>query len=310
MKKLVFSMLAMVAMVSCTNESDPIDNGGPQGNQQVEIKPSAGIVASKAAVLPEFTDDLKVQFFRPADAETASWGTGTSLFATISGSSGHTITFNNNASDNTEKKQFYNADATQKSWLAGCYLGSASGTLTNGKVTFTIDGTQDIMATDGKSGTKTTVFEGFQFNHMLSQIQVILKGDAAAQSYFGKVTKVELKDLATNLDLTLGAKPSIKKNDSALENETIALYSNVTGVSINASGETLPNIPMVFKTGNTINLTITSENGGASDVAATITGGIDSGKKHVITLTFKEKITATATVAEWTEGNAGTGEVE
>lgn len=310
MKRLVFSMLAMVAMVSCTSESDPIDNETPQGNQQVEIKPSAGVVASKAAVLPEFTEDLKVQFFRPADAEAANWEEGTSLFATISGSNGHTITFNENASNNTEKKQFYNADASNKSWLAGCYLGDAVETLTSGKVTFAIDGSQDIMATNGQSGTKTTVFNGFEFNHMLSQIEVILKGDAAAQTHFGNVTKVELTKLATSLDLTLAEEPTINKSSSALEDKTITLYTNETGVGIKAVGAPLDGIPMVFKTGNTIDLTITTKNAGVSNVIATITDGIKPGKKHVITLTFKEKITATATIADWTLGGAGTGEVE
>ena len=43
MKKLMISMLAMAAMVSCTNEIENPDQPKIEGNEPVEIKLNAGI---------------------------------------------------------------------------------------------------------------------------------------------------------------------------------------------------------------------------------------------------------------------------
>lgn len=310
MKALVFSMLAMAAMVSCTSESDPINDGG---NEKVEIKLNAGIEATtKAAVSSTIPDDgLKVNFLRAADAATATWSSGTTLFATIAKEGG--ITFNTSAEDNTEIKQYYNTVAANKSWLAGYYTGSLTGTPTNEKVTFTITGDDDILATPGLSGDKATAFKNFEFEHMLSQVEIILQGDVAAQKNFGKITKVELTGLATELELTLGATATINKTAAALEDEVITVYDDATGIDLSTAGTKLTNLPMIWKTGTDIGIKVTSA---ATAVPSTLTAqianlGFEKGKKHIITLNFKEKITATASIKAWeNSSNAGTGEVE
>lgn len=60
----MISMLAMAAMVSCTNEIENPDQPKIEGNEPVEIKLNAGIIGveTKAAISPTLTEDLKVTF--------------------------------------------------------------------------------------------------------------------------------------------------------------------------------------------------------------------------------------------------------
>lgn len=314
MKTLVLSMISIAAtvaaMTACTSEGDPIDN--IDNGQPVEIQLNAGIVATTKAVVPStLTEDLKVMFIRANDAATADWTTASLLSAEIS-KSDNKITFWN--ADRSEKsKQYYNTDEAKKSWLAGYYIDELSNTSTDkNKVKFTITGNEDILATTGLSGTKKVAFKAFVFDHMLSQVEITLKGDAAAQANYGEVSKVELTRLATDLELTLSeSNPVIT---SSTENGTIEIFNNTsTGANITAEGNTLTKIPMIYKTGTTLDLNVylKSDPDVAIPVTATIADGLESGKKHAITLNFKEKITATASITPWDEnGHAGSGEVE
>lgn len=318
MKTLVLSMISIAAtvaaMTACTSEGDPIDN--IDNGQPVEIQLNAGIVATTKAVVPStLTEDLKVMFIRANDAATADWTTASPLFAKIS-KSDNKITFWKAADRSEESKQYYDTDEAKKSWLAGYYIDELSNTSTDkNKVKFTITGDEDILATKGLSGTKKTAFQSFAFDHLLSQVEITLKGDMAAQTNYGEISKVELTKLATELELTLSeSNPVINKSTSSAENGTIEIFNNTsTGANITAEGNTLTKIPMIYKTGTTLDLNVYLKS--APDVAipvtATIADGLESGKKHAITLNFKEKITATASITPWDEnGHAGSGEVE
>lgn len=317
MKTLVLSMISIAAtiaaMTACTSEGDPIDN--IDNGQPVEIQLNAGIVATtKAAVPSTLTADLDVMFIRAADAASADWTTATPLFAKIAKDSPNGITFYTTNVRDTEEKQFYNSDDTKKSWLAGYYIDNLANTSTDkNKIKFTITGNEDILATKGLSGTKKIAFQSFTFNHLLSQVEITLKGDAAAQANYGEISKVELTNLATGLELTLSENtPVIAANGS--ETSTIEIFNDAsTGANITTDGHTLTNIPMIYKTGTTLNLNVylKSAPSVAIPVTATIADGLESGKKHAITLNFKEKITATASITAWDQnGHTGTGEVD
>lgn len=319
MKTLVLSMISIAAtvaaMTACTSEGDPIDN--IDNGQPVEIQLNAGIVATtKAAVPSTLTADLDVMFIRAADAASADWTTATPLFAKIAKDSPNGITFYTTNDRDIESKQYYNTSEALPSWLAGYYLGGLSSTsTTKDKIKFTITGDEDILATTGLSGTKKTAFQSFAFNHLLSQVEITLKGDAAAQANYGEVSKVELTGLATELELTLsGDKPAIGKVTDSSEEGTYAIFDNTdTGAEISPEGTTLDNIPMIYKTGTTLNLNVylKSAPSVAIPVTATIAEGLESGKKHAITLNFKERITATASITPWNEnGHTGSGEVD
>lgn len=315
-------MLAMAAMVSCTNEIESPDQPKVNENDPVEIKLHAGIIGveTKAAIGPTLSSDLNVLFLHAKDAATADWATGAPVNAIISASDGN-ITFKESADAGAADKKLYYPE-TGMAHLAGYYLGDLTPTTTANNFSFTITGEEDIMATIGASASKSSAFSEFQFKHLLTQIDIVLKGDAAAQAAFGKIKKVVIKSIPTNLKLTLGENPSIEGINT---DGTISVYDNTTGtdLSINASDEIIGNTVMVYNGGSTplgtasnkLVLEITSEKGGTNGVStvevSSITSGLEQGNKHVITLSFKEKIIVSAAIAAWnTTGAAGTGEVD
>lgn len=321
----MISMLAMAAMVSCTNEIEGPDQPNINENDPVEIKLNAGIIGveTKAAISSTLDEDLKVIFFRPSDAATATWTSGDFVNATISKETGGAITFKESAEEGAnDKKLYYPTGENEKAHLVGYYLGNSISTNTNNILSFTIDGTQDIMATDGASASKTEAFKSFTFKHLLTQIDIVLKGDAAAQAAFGKIKKVAIKSIPTALKLTLAETPTIQ---STSNDGSVDVYNDNTGsdLSTNTTDEIIGNTVMVYNGGtsplgtvaNKLTLEITSEKGGTAGVSTvdvtTINKGLEQGNKHVITLNFKEKIIVSATIAAWgTNGAAGTGEVD
>lgn len=338
MKKLMSTMLAMAAMaslISCSTE-DVLDEGGQIDNGPVEIRLNAGVSATtKAAIQKDFTEDFTVYFFRPANTASgtdANWtAAGEKIKATVKADKNsdetHPIEFLDN--NNQPQKLFYD-DNGDDSHLVACHLGTStevSDNLASGNISFTITGEQDIMATDGQSANKTTQFQGFQFKHLLTQIDVVLKGDAAAKAAFGNIKSVKIKNVPTQLKLTLAGSPQLEPVAS-VENSNITVYEDLTNggeeLKPNADDNIIGSTVMIYNGGtgaygtneNPLKLEVTSEKGGTNGVSEvtinniTDNTGLEVGKKHVITLNFKEKISATATVAEWGTGGAGSGSVE
>lgn len=322
MKKLMISMLAMAAMVSCTNEIEGPDQPQVNQNEPVEIKLNAGVgtITTKAPV-NDLATPLNILFWRPADATEAAWGTGSSLFAKTAAASG-VITFYTDAARTTEAKQYYNADATKKSWLAGCYLGTATDpTMQNGVVEFTIDGQNDVMATDGASGIKTdgNGFSDFTFNHQLSKLKftvAIKAGDDATKikEVFGKVTEVAISEQNTDLKLTLAATPSLELSATP----KIGQFTITPSLDITAAAE-LGNVLLypdnaLGKTGKPIKLVVKTENNTTGINVDVIIGdgstGLAKNTLYNVTLTFSSStISATAVLGTWSEGT-GAGEVK
>ncbi len=318
----MISMLAMAAMVSCTNEIEGPDQPKVNENEPVEIKLNAGVgtITTKAPV-NDLTTPLNILFWRPADATEATWTTGSSLFAKTTATSG-VITFYTDANRTTEAKQYYNADATKKSWLAGCYLGTATDpTMQNGAVEFTIDGQNDVMATDGASGAKTdgNGFSDFTFNHQLSKLKftaAIKEGDNAdkIKDVFGKVTEVTISEQNTDLKLTLAATPSLGLATTP-KTGTFTIASNMDITSNAELGNVLlyPNAEL-GKTGKPIKLVVKTQNNTTGINVDVIIGdgstGLAKNTLYNVTLTFSSStISATAVLGTWSEGT-GAGEVK
>ena len=318
----MISMLAMAAMVSCTNEIEGPDQPKVNENEPVEIKLNAGVgtITTKAPV-NDLTTPLNILFWRPADATEATWTTGSSLFAKTTATSG-VITFYTDTNRTTEAKQYYNADATKKSWLAGCYLGTATDpTMQNGAVEFTIDGQNDVMATDGASGAKTdgNGFSDFTFNHQLSKLKftaAIKEGDNAdkIKDVFGKVTEVTISEQNTDLKLTLAATPSLGLATTP-KTGTFTIAPNMDITSNAELGNVLlyPNAEL-GKTGKPIKLVVKTQNNTTGINVDVIIGdgstGLAKNTLYNVTLTFSSStISATAVLGTWSEGT-GAGEVK
>ena len=323
MKTLVLSMISiaatLAAMTACTSENDPVD----EVKNNIEIKTTAGIgvVTTKAPVDQNFTSDLNVLFLKPADAATAIWTSGEQVYATIASATGHAISFKE-SSWGAGKKLYYNADGTKLSYLAGCYIDNAttSDDLTDGRITFSITGSQDIMATEGQSGSSANAFSAFTFNHLLAQLEFIIQPKAEAdqdaiRTIFGNVTKIELLEQDSKFDLTLGTTPNLTPN-STPENKTFELTGS-TAISTGASFGQLMIYPTstLGQTGTPIKLKVYTANGinTGYPVQATIgngTTGMDKSKKYTITINFTTKdINASGAVGEWTQGGDGSTEI-
>lgn len=322
MKTLVLSMISIAAtvaaMTACTSESDPVDEVNPKDGK-VEIKLNAGVVnvETKAKINPNpitgttFTTPVTVKLLRlNLDAEATARDWGTAIDPKDTEITGTTV-----ALDASHK--YY--DENNYSYFVGYY---PSGEYSSGIVKYTaLTGETDIICTSetavgNKTNPKPT--PALNFKHMLSQIEIQVKGDKAAQDAFGEIKKVELLDIPTSLNLTLGASVSIDANSNP-EKKNIEIF--VGQQELKSDAQKIGEIAMIFDggttkfgtSGNALNIRITY--GSASTTSnVSVNGmltGLEQGKKHIITLDFKEKINVSAALTDWTNnGEGGSGSVE
>lgn len=327
MKTLVLSMISIAAtvaaMTACTSESDEIDNV-VEAPVEIQAKAGVGSITTKASMDNWDEKGTKVFFCRAKDDATAAdWSTATPLFAKIENKTD--IVFYKEEARTTADKQYYNADATLKSWMIGCHLGGAAITggtnLTNNKATITITGQEDIMATAPQSGSKTTNdgFKEFTFSHLLSKLSFLVEPatgqDAAAvQNAFGEVTKIEVLEQPYVLDLELSENNSLIKNATTSPNsKTFDVSGNVTIAANQLFGESmvLPNSTLGI-TATPLKIKVyTAKADKGLDVDVTIgdgTKGLVANTEYKVKLAFSTSdITATATIGKWTiEEGSGT----
>ena len=328
MKTLVLSMISIAAtvaaMTACTSESDPVDEVGKDSKVEIKLNAGVGNIITKAAV-ENTNNPLNIFFCKSTDGATSDWGTAEPIYSKIE--TGGAILFYTDENRNTKKQLYYNADETLLSWLSGCYLGDATidgggQTLTNNSVSFTIDGQDDIMATNGLSGSKKTNFASFEFNHLLSNLEFVIttSEDATAQditniqTIFGKVTSIDVLDQSNNLTLTLTETPAL-----TVKGATKDKFSVTNAINIEKN-KTYGNI-MVFpttglgKTDNLIKIKVHTEKSTADGISVDVkigdgTVGLVTKTKYEVTLKFSpSSVSATATIGEWKPGE-GSGTVE
>lgn len=314
MKNLFLSMLAMAAMVSCTNEI--VDNGEKVDNgQPAEIRLSAGVlgVETKAAITDGKT-------FTPAIVgwEVADQGTGPSL-----GTEAHTwltetstaITAGTSIAMPFKTKQYYNPDGTTSTYIKSYY---PTGSLTGEDVTFTnTEGDVDVMLTElvnaGPKPTGTATTTALTFSHKLTQLQFKVGGDAslAAGTTLTSITFKATLPTGFNIitDVLAGTEGSFTiKNISGLTIPTVtAEKPNVADIAANAG-----DMVMIKPIGETtFKIDVVTSAGTFTDVPVTLTEtDTNGGKSYTITLTFKQKeISAQGTVKAWSS-STGTGTVE
>lgn len=296
MKRLMISMLAMAAMVSCSTE-EVIDNAGNNGKEKVEITPSAGVsaITSKAPITAWANTPVNFAFGSATETYTGIWN------AQIA--SDKKITFRNTGDDANEPK-YYESNGTS-TFLIGYH---PKGTLTGNKVDFTIDGLKDIMATQELSGNKTTPIAGnFLFNHLLTQLKFKLVQGAGFPDD-ATVTKIEVVgsktsaslDLTnpTDLDFTAGVVGNITVSDSFTEQAP-----TVAGVE---------NGIVMVQPGVALKLNVTAGGIEYNNIEVIIDGDATAvkSKAYTITLTFsKKELDANGVIGEWTEG-AGSGSIQ
>lgn len=305
MKKLLLSFLAATAIISCTTEENPMDNGQP-----VIIRVNAGISAieTKAAVNPN--DVLSNLTFLRYDSEAipTDYTTPLKVIENASLAADGSITFS--------QPEYYNATEKSHTYLTGFYPNSTPAPTSN-SVSLTIDGKTDILACDifdtGNRLVPTT--NTLSLQHMLTQVIFKIKGSAEDAAYFGKVTSIKIKEQATSGTLLLEATPSFTPAGTGsidvYEADAIAPAMEIP-VTETEFGYALI-APQTAKTYN-YKLEITTEHTTAQEISVTVTektsgtGAAPAGKKTTITLTFSQRgVSGKGAIDGWSE-DGGNGD--
>lgn len=307
MKNLFLSMLAMVAMVSCTNEI--VDNGDGKevdNGQPVPIRMIAGVVGveTKAPIITGTTNFTPgIAGWEATDAPSslatdAIWSTTATPFTVTAAAASITLI----------KTPYYSTDGTKNTYVIGFY---PTGTITNGvlAVADNLKADKDLMVTGledagNRGDTKTVVL---QFNHITSQIKFVVKSSDTSFPATDDIAKIELKEVGIPNGINLFEKTASYGAASLLTLPGTMPTDELTAVAV-AAGDAVMVKPFEE---NALKLNITTTNGGSySDVAVTL-AAMTTGTAYTITLDFKAKeVKATAAVTEWVENSTGTGTIE
>lgn len=298
MKKLIVSVFAIAAMVSCTKITDEMD-----GDDLVEIKMKAGVdvIVSRAAVDGLKADITDVAFARTdvSVSGSADWTSPSQVGVTKIAASTGEISF--------ASSQYYPTDGSAV-YLAG-FMPATGATLGNDQVSWTgMDGTQDVMYAAAVSGTKaTTTPLAPEFKHKLTQVKFKIVGEAGFETGIS-VKSITLKGVALPASMVLSTGDVTY---AAEANLTISAATSVAVPVSPAAAADFGEARMIKPGATTLTVDVVADKGGAEisysgvNIALTNTG---AGVAHTITLTFsKKEVSGKATVDEWTnEDNSGT----
>ena len=320
MKRKWIVLLCAAAVAACSKDSYFESESGPSGTVPIEL--SAGMQAHQATKSPIEGD--KFPEMTPAFFLTATQGTGDAA-PTDWTSPYFSDQAVNSAADGTlswpeGQKQCYPADKTQKLYFYAYTPRAASvtaGTQTEApRINYTIDGGQDIMWTANTQGIKPdgAVADPVQltFSHRLMQVRFKVAKDESFHIGEGEtfaVTSIKIKDtrVVATLDLGTGALVFPEAEPKG----TLTAYEDPTGVALGDEAAEVPGSVM-FEPQTAFTCEVTAGGTTYPDVRVTLSGegAGTAGTGHTVTLTFKQgEISATATIAEWTDGGtSGTGE--
>lgn len=193
-KYLVVSLLAVMALSSCSNDENYIDE--PKTAENLDL--SAGISTSTRAVIDaNYGSNLNVAFVRVDNPTSPGNNWMSSVNAVRAGGNGNTaITF-----DNTETYAAMNV----ASYLLGFYPRPATPTTAGNPVNvgYTITGDEDIMATAIQSGSTNAHFQPFTFNHLLTQLQFQCVGSSDALDLWTGITSITVQGVPNTLTLAI-----------------------------------------------------------------------------------------------------------
>lgn len=304
MKKIILSLLAIAAMTSCTKSSEEeIDPNAP-----VEIKLQASIdntpiiIGRSAGAVDGLTKEITDVALVYLEGTTPTWTTVTEdkvLTTSIAQTSG-TITL--------PSKLYFPADGSNANFIG--YHPKTNCTLATGTITFTgLNGQQDIMYAPASSGNKTTEDGCIKptFSHKLSQLKFQFEKDA---SYAATATIKELKINGTKLPVSMNLSDGVVTYEGT--SSPITVFTDKTySIAEAGNGTPVTDIIMVEAGASItadITITIDSKDINVTNVPITLTSV--AGKAHLITLTFKQKeVSGQAEVAEWANGDAGSGDI-
>lgn len=303
MKTVVLSMISIAAtiaaMTACTSESDPVD----QIEAKVPIELNAGInniaVKSNGVQTPELNDfDANIIASSTTKVYTSSIWTGTDPGKITVKS--NDVTFS--------ETQAYPPNGDEIFMKA---YAPFNGIFNAGKVTFKIDGDQDIMISKEIKGSKTDkTSKILEFSHLLTQLNfTVAAQNEAAQRAWGKITAVKVKAI-TELDLTLSDGVLIGANLATEENIATIGFTEITSLPLIETPSKAGYV-MVLPKVTAYEVIISSENG-PQDRSITLTAPITTfaSTAYNVLLTFTATdVEVSAKVGVWETGT-GSGTVD
>lgn len=323
-KFLAVGLMATMILSSCSKNEDSV--GGDSTANEIKLNAGIGLStrAGEGVISPDYENDLKVAFAR-LDQNATAW-TALNLKAVRIGGSGQTpIAF--------DATQSYDVlTPTNTMTLIGYYPRPENTPATPSGITpftvdYTIDGNTDIMATIPVSGSKNTPIPNCTFEHHLAQLQFRCVGSSEARTKWQNISiKVNQVPTALQLKINKSAAPGLIVNTGGGVNGDL----NVVGASKTPQSpdEAKPTTGyvMIYPTAglgsglpNTDALTV-EITGDYNNIETTktvtitnIAGGVKKGISHLLTLIFTVdgdiSASATAEIAPWKPGNAGSGVV-
>jgi len=313
MKRIISIMLCLpLLMTACKNDTE-VDNPDSTPITLLANIGSIGVETRGIGVISDsYASELPVNFARidqsSTDGSYSSYSDATALDATrAAGSNKQQITF--------ATLQTYLSDATyNSSKFVGWY---PRATLTSGAVTFTVDGSTDIMLTNEVTGSPSAKFnqeaQAFTFAHQLTQLQLKVYAESnKAVTDWGTISTIKVKNQQTACTVTLPNQVTFSDGT-----ESNVPFTGVTSAALPV-GSTVNSgyvmIPEVAASG-TLTLEIVTTLGGTKNVTLTApaTGGLAKSNAYVYTLKFTQtsiSVVGTAQVGEWITAATNNYEVD
>lgn len=312
------SLLCTIFLVSCNSEGTPQQ---PEMELPVPIVLSAGMsvqseTRGSGMIDDGYTSDLPVNFFLLEQDGTSGlypnysdYSAGTQLAATRTGGSGTTtVNF-----DSGSERYYPVRETNNKVKLVGWYprVDGTAVTFSSGELTFTIDGSTDVMLTAEVEGSKAVADKfsdagkEFTFSHLLTQFRIKAYAlDAAAVTSWGNITDIQVKGQLPQCKVILPASvsfvgtaanlPLVRK--VATTNADLTYPLTLPLVAADCGYAMVP--PVTSPT--VLTLVVTTVKGGTRDVPLTIQDYEES-KAYVVSLKFTASaITASAQIGAWT----------
>lgn len=311
MKTFIFSALALGMLASCANTDveGVVENGEP-----VAIQLSAGVEATTVLTRAAIEQDAKFK------ATVLGWEgnnitdfgvnpTWTAVSSDINVSKNVTSNITLTDAVDASKAEYYKADGT-KTYMKAFYVDGESPKAQSPNAWIydltKKDGSLDILIADAINGDKNTSAGSFEFKHPLTKLifqvkagdgladnvtlnSIKVKGMSVPEKINLGTSKVEFGENPTDLSITAGTTIPSSTTDAAIVGNPIMVKPINQSFTID--------VVTSVKTYKNVNVTL-----------KTVTGHEDgAGVAYVITLTIKDQISTSASVADWADGEgAGT----
>ena len=180
----IWVLSAVLSLTGCSKDPAAVP---VEGGEEIAVDASfpAGLEAASTKASVDGSTQMTLYFGRSDESSSGVWGTygSTALRARrAAGTGSQALTFT--------PTQYYLKNGL-KTRMKGWYpeASSYTGTL----VSWTIDGTQDIMLAPAQEGSKTTAMPAFTFSHKLTQLQFYCYAEnQTAVDQWGKITGIKV----------------------------------------------------------------------------------------------------------------------